>query len=108
MLNGLVNEALFAWWRSFPRPGQVIYFDVDPATAWRRSGEGARLNSLEYYGETPTWEGFRRYQTDLARLMAKEVGPVPTDVLGEHDGVEQVIGAMSGITRRDDAVRLGG
>lgn len=103
VLTGLVNEFLFAWWRSFPRPRQVIYLDVDPATAWRRSGEGSQLNFFEHYGDAPTWESFRRFQTDLRRLMVSEIGPVPMEVLGESDGVGEVMDAIRRITRRDDA-----
>jgi thymidylate kinase len=107
VLSGLGNESLFAWWRSFPRPRQVIYLDVDPATAWRRSGEGSRLNSFEFYGDAPTWEGFRRFQIDLRRLMAEEIGAVPMDVLSESHGDSRVIDVMRRITRRDDAFGTG-
>ena len=108
VLTGLVSDSLFSWWRSFPRPGQVIYLDVDPATAWRRSGEGSQLNSFEHYGDVPTWEGFRRFQTDLGQLMVEEIGPVPTEVLREPEGVGQVIDVMSRIVRRADATGTGG
>jgi thymidylate kinase len=108
VLTGLVSDSLFGWWRSFPRPRQVIYLDVDPATAWRRSGEGSRLNSFEHYGDAPTWEGFRRFQADLGRLMVEEIGPVPTEVLSDCDGVGQVIDVLSTIVRRDDATGTGG
>jgi thymidylate kinase len=94
VLTGLVNEELFAWWRSFCQPRRVIYLDVRPETAWRRSGEGARLNPFEYYGTTPTWEGFRRFQTDLRRLMLTEVAPVPVTVLAESPDVEHTAGAI--------------
>jgi thymidylate kinase len=104
----LGNESLFAWWRSFPRPRQVIYLDVDPVTAWRRSGEGSRLNTFEHYGDVPTWEGFRRFQADLRRLMAEEIGAIPVDVLSESDGDSRVIDVMSRITRRGDATGTGG
>lgn len=107
MLTGLVNEPLFAWWRSFPRPRQVIYLDVDPATAWRRSGEGYQLNAFEYYGDTPTWESFRRFQTDLRRVMVEEIGSIPMEELSESDGAGRVIDVMRKIPRRDDATRTG-
>lgn len=108
VLTGLANEFLFAWWRSFPRPRQVIFLDVDPAIAWRRSGEGSQLNPFEHYGDAPTWEGFRRFQTDLRRLMIEEIGPVPMQVLSESDGVGQVIDVVRRIMRRDDATGTGG
>ena len=97
-LTGVVSESLFDWWRSFPQPEQVFYIDVDPETAWRRSGEGARLNAFEFYGDAPTWPGFQRFQTDLRRLMAEEIAPAPMEVVsspsevlarmwkGNHDG----------------------
>jgi len=108
VLTGLVNEELFTWWRSFPQPRRVIYLDVEPETAWRRSGEGARLNPFEYYGTIPTRERFHRFQTDLRQLMVKEVGTVPVSVLGEPDSVDQVANAIQQIIRRDDAAELGG
>lgn len=100
VLKGLVNEQLFAWWRSFPPPTQVIYLDVDPETAWLRSGEGSLLNPFEYYGTVPTLDGFRRFQTDLRRLMMREVGSVPVTVLSAPSGVGQTVDAIRQITRR--------
>lgn len=106
VLTGLVNESLFLWWRSFPRPRQVIYLDVDPATAWRRSGEGSRLNLFEHYGDTPTWESFRRFQVDLRRLMAEEIGPIPMEVISDADGDGQVIDVLTRVTKSfDDRVQ---
>jgi thymidylate kinase len=95
VLTGMVNESLFAWWRSFPRPRQVIYLDVDPATAWRRSDGGTRLNFFEHYADTPTWESFRQFQADLRRLMLQEIGPIPLEPVTEPDGVEQVMDLVS-------------
>lgn len=108
VLKGLVNESIFAWWRSFPPPTRVIYLDVDPETAWLRSGEGLRLNPFEYYGEAPTREGFHRFQADLRRLMLREVGPLPVNVLTASGGVGQAVDEIRRITRRDHAVAYAG
>ncbi len=106
VLTGLVNEHLFAWWRTFPQPSQVIYVDIDPDTAWRRSDHGARLNPFEYYGTVPTRAGFRDFQADLRRLMISEIGVVPMTVLDEPDRVEQTLTALRRTMRRDDAARV--
>jgi hypothetical protein len=103
MLTDLVNEELFAWWRSFPQPQRVIYLDVDPETAWRRSDEGARLNQFEHYGATPTFGGFWQFQTDLRELMVQELGAVPMTVLHEPDSVGRVVTAVRRIARNDSA-----
>lgn len=107
-LAGLAGEALFGCWRSFPRPRRVIYLDTSPATTWQRSGEGAQLNPFEHYGDVPSWENFRRFQTDLRRVMLREAGAVPVAVLSEMDSVERVLDEMRRIRRRDDAARTGG
>ena len=108
LLKGLVNDQLFAWWRSFPPPARVIYLDVDPETAWVRSGKGSRLNSFEYYGTAPTWEGFRRFQTDLRELMLREVGPVAVEMLPAQRGVGPTVEAIRRIARRDYVVEVVG
>ena len=113
MLTGLVNEEMFAWWRSFPRPRQVIYLDVDSEIAWRRSGNGAQLNRFEYYwdrhdGGRPRPEDFHRFQTDLRSLMLAEVGTVPLTVLSGRHGVEQLADTVERIARSGDGTRVGG
>lgn len=108
ILKGLINESLFAWWRSFPPPRQVIYLDVDPDTAWLRSGEGARLNPFEYYGEAPSREGFRRFQTDLRELMLREAGGTTVRMLAAPFGIEQAVATVRDVTRRDHAVGIVG
>jgi thymidylate kinase len=100
LLAGLVNHSMFAWWRSFPQPCRVVYLDVDPDEAWRRSGEGARLNRFEYHGARPTRDGFCRFQRELRQLMVEEVGAVPLTVLAGPDGVEAAAGAVHELTRR--------
>ncbi|WP_034261040.1 hypothetical protein [Actinospica robiniae] len=108
LLKGMVNEQLFAWWRSFPQPSRVIYLDVPPETAWKRSGQGSRLNPFEYYGAAPTWEGFRRFQTDLRELMLREVGAVAVDMPAPTQGVGPTVEAIRRITRRDHVVEVVG
>ena len=84
-LAGVADNPMFAWWRSFPRPRRVIYLDVPPQTAWRRSRQGADLNPLEHYGPRPEWDGFRRYQEDLAKVMREEIHGLPVTVIEEQD-----------------------
>ncbi|MFJ6676176.1 hypothetical protein ACIQMJ_34175 [Actinosynnema sp. NPDC091369] len=72
-LTGSPEHPLFAWWRSFPQPRGVVYLDVDPATAWSRSGAGAATNRLEHYGERVDEASFRAFQTDLRVAMLTEV-----------------------------------
>jgi hypothetical protein len=104
VLTGLVNEAIIAWWRSFPRPRRVIFLDVDPTTAWQRSEWGARLNAFEYYGETPTWEGFRQFQLDLRELLLREVGALPMNILPQTDDPQTSINAIRSLVRSDDVL----
>lgn len=93
-LAGAPDGPLFAWWRTFPQPRRVIYLDVPPETTWRRSGRGADLNLLEYYGARPEWDGFRRYQTDLAKIMRDEIQSLPVTVVGTHDRPEDTAAAI--------------
>lgn len=83
-LAGVPDEPLLTWWRSFPRPGRVIYLDVTPESAWRRSHDGAEVNCLEHYGPQPEPYGFKRYQTDLDRLVREEIRDLPVTVLAEQ------------------------
>ncbi|WP_399933370.1 hypothetical protein [Streptomyces kanamyceticus] len=74
-LLGLAGGPWPQYWRSMPRPRGVVLLDVDPATAWRRAGDGARLNPLEHYGATPHRDAFTRFQRDLrAELLAETQG----------------------------------
>ena len=58
----------------FPQPQQVIYLDVAPDDAWRRSGgRGQPVGALR---RTPRTGRVRDFQTDLRKLMLDEVrGP---------------------------------
>ncbi|WP_230646898.1 hypothetical protein [Bradyrhizobium sp. Leaf401] len=73
VLLGFVNESIFSLWRSLPRPTYIIYLDIDPELAWRRSSLGRALNRMEYYGSTPSRHGFDKFQLELRDLMLKEV-----------------------------------
>jgi thymidylate kinase len=64
-LFGLADWPWPQYWRSLPQPAGVVFLDVDPATAWRRAGEGAQLNPLEHYGPAPDERTFTRFQRDL-------------------------------------------
>ncbi|MFG3053165.1 hypothetical protein ACGFZP_19745 [Kitasatospora sp. NPDC048239] len=93
-LAGAHDSVLLSWWRSFPQPRRVVYLDVAPDSAWRRSGEGADLNCLEYYGDHPTWDGFSRYQTDLAKTMHDEIAHLPVTVIEAQERPEQTAAAI--------------
>lgn len=88
------EQPLFAWWRALPRPRQVVYLDVGPETAWRRAGEGARLNPMEYYGVPGgpvAYEDFAAFQTDLRAAMFEELGDVPVSVVHEQPDVAETV-----------------
>lgn len=93
-LAGAGESPLFAWWRTFPRPIRVLYLDVAPETAWQRSRQGADLNRLEHYGPQPDWNGFRRYQTDLAKVMRDEIQDLPVTVIEEMGRPEPTAAAI--------------
>ncbi|MFJ9516798.1 hypothetical protein ACIRPK_00770 [Kitasatospora sp. NPDC101801] len=84
-LAGAADSPLLGWWRSFPQPRRVLYLDVRPEVAWRRSKAGAGLNCLEYYGDRPSWDGFRRYQSDLGKTMHDEISHLPVTVVEQQD-----------------------
>ncbi|MFD0688725.1 hypothetical protein [Actinomadura fibrosa] len=96
-LTGLGDHPMYGWWRTFPQPGHVVFLDVAPATAWRRSGDGALLNGLEHYGTGAgrgAFESFRSFQADLRELLLAEVGHLPVSVLPESGDVEQAAKAV--------------
>ncbi|GAA4413528.1 hypothetical protein ACFQV2_31195 [Actinokineospora soli] len=98
LLTGLVNDALLGWWRTFPKPARVVYLDTDLAEAWRRSGDGQRLNRFEHYGDAPTWPGFRRFQTDLRERVFAEIRGLPVHVVPRGDARL----ALTALTGGDD------
>jgi thymidylate kinase len=93
-LAGLERHPLYTWWRSFPQPRGVIYLDVSPETAWRRSGRGARLNALEHFGDRPEWFGFESYQKNLGKLLLEETGRLPVTVVEERSGTAATTAAV--------------
>lgn len=93
-LAGAGESPLLDWWRTFPRPSRVIYLDVSPETTWQRSRQGADLNLLEHYGPQPDWDGFRRYQTDLAKVMRDEIQDLPVTVIEEMGRPEPTAAAI--------------
>jgi thymidylate kinase len=85
-LAGLVNEAFFDAWRAFPRPDRVLYLDVPPAVAWRRSGHGVRVNTWETGPGNAARDRFERFQSQLRAQLLAETAGVPTTVLdGDTD-----------------------
>ncbi|MFE7168821.1 hypothetical protein [Streptomyces sp. NPDC057616] len=93
-LAGLDENPMYAWWRSFPQPRAVIYLDVSPKSAWRRSGDGARLNRLEHYGTRPEWFAFESYQKNLRKLMLEEVRRLPVTMIGEQPSTARTAQAV--------------
>jgi thymidylate kinase len=84
-LVGATANPVFDWWRGFPQPRRVLFLDVGPDVAWRRSGEGARVNGLEHHGERADRESFTWFQTDLRTAMLDEVAHLPVDLLPPLD-----------------------
>jgi thymidylate kinase len=93
-LAGLDESRSYAWWRTFPQPRSVVYLEVSERNAWRRCGNGAEVNPMEYYGGRPLHEGFTAYQTDLDRLMSREVAHLPVSVVHEQDSVADTVSAV--------------
>ncbi|WP_228022775.1 hypothetical protein [Streptomyces acidicola] len=89
-LTGLDEHPLFDWWRSFPRPQQVIFLEVSAETAWRRCGEGRDLNPLEHYGQHGDRASFESFQADLNEALREEVRSLPVSFIGEQDQVSTV------------------
>ncbi|GAA2348510.1 hypothetical protein [Streptomyces cuspidosporus] len=101
-LAGLRDNPMFTWWRSFPQPRRVVFLDVSPAAAWRRSGNGAATNRLEYYGERPDRAGFAAFQTRLRRLMLDEVSHLPVTVIRARGDVVETARAIREVLSDED------
>jgi thymidylate kinase len=84
------DNPVFAWWRSFPQPRRVLYLDVTPHTAWRRSRAGTKANRLEHYGDCPNRTAFTAFQADLRTAMLDEVSHLPVTMVGGRDGVRRI------------------
>ncbi|EST39295.1 hypothetical protein N566_02720 [Streptomycetaceae bacterium MP113-05] len=98
-LLSMGNETLFSWWRSFPRPENVVLLDVLPHEAWRRSGQGEYANGMEHYGDEPAEGAFRTFQTDLRETLLNEVKDLDVTVVPQQDGVDEAVGAVERATR---------
>ncbi|MFJ7416058.1 hypothetical protein ACIQWZ_35420 [Streptomyces sp. NPDC098077] len=93
-MAGVQDSRIYSWWRSFPQPDQVVFLDVSAESAWRRRGDGAQLNVLEYDGATADWEGFERYQKNLRKLLLEEVGELPLTILREQPDADRAADAV--------------
>jgi thymidylate kinase len=93
-LAGVADNPMFAWWRSFPQPRRVVYLEVAPQTAWRRSERGGEANRLEHYGERPDRASFEFFQADLRKLMLEEVRHLPVTVIEEQVSVARTAQAV--------------
>ncbi|GAA2652740.1 hypothetical protein [Streptomyces lunalinharesii] len=100
-LAGVDRHPLFDWWRSFPQPQQVVFLGVSTATAWERSGEGAKTNLLEYYGERPDRASFEKFQSDLREALLDEVRHLPVTVVEEPDDVPRTVQMLGEVMGRD-------
>ncbi|MBL1103501.1 hypothetical protein JK361_02595 [Streptomyces sp. 5-8] len=100
-LAGAPDGPPLDWWRTFPQPRRIVYLDVRPETAWRRCGFGAELNVLEHYGPQPDWDGFRRYQSDLAKILHGEIQHLPVTVIPERDRPEQTVAEIREVLTRE-------
>ncbi|NUP36883.1 MAG: hypothetical protein HOY76_07635, partial [Streptomyces sp.] len=71
-------------------------------TAWRRSGNGAATNRLEYYGDRPDPKGFAAYQTKLRRLMLDEISHLPVTVIRAQGDIAQTAQAIRKVLSDED------
>ncbi|WP_030748211.1 hypothetical protein [Streptomyces sp. NRRL S-31] len=100
-LAGASDGPPLAWWRTFPQPRRILYLDVRPETAWQRCRFGADLNTLEHYGPRPGWDGFRRYQSDLAKTLHGEIQHLPVTVIPERDRQEDTAAEIREVLTRE-------
>jgi|GEM_PF-2968982 thymidylate kinase len=98
-LAGLVNEAFFDSWRAFPRPDRVLYLDVPPAVAWRRSGHGTRVNSWETRSGGVRRSRFEQFQRQLRDRLLAETAGVSTTVLDGDTDREAAVVAVEKLLR---------
>ena len=92
------TDAIVDWWRGLPQPREVLFVDVDPATAWARTA-GARTNRLEFYGDYADRDTFIGFQRDLRALMPAEVAHLPVDVLPAADVASTVLRVRQAVAR---------
>lgn len=93
-LAGVQGNPMYTWWRSFQQPQAVVYLDVSPESAWRRSADGTRLNPLEHHGARPEWPGFESYQKNLRKLLLEEVRDLPVTIIEEQPSVGRAADAV--------------
>lgn len=97
-LLGVEHQPIFDYWRSFPRPRGVLYVDVPPEVAWRRTGQGSTVNAFEHHGATARQAGFTRLQSELRAAALAEVGDVPvTMVEGAADPDEVMASVLTAL-----------
>ncbi|WP_406184862.1 hypothetical protein [Streptomyces sp. NBC_01006] len=93
-MAGVRDSRMYSWWRSFPQPSGVVFLDVSPESAWRRRGDGARLNALEYDGQDGSWAEFESYQRNLRKLLLEEVRELPVTMLPEQPDADRAAEAV--------------
>ncbi|MFE2143763.1 hypothetical protein ACFXA3_18845 [Streptomyces sp. NPDC059456] len=93
-MAGVADSRMYSWWRSFPQPAGVVFLDVSAGSAWRRRGDGARLNALEYDGDDGAWPEFESYQRNLRKMLLEEVREVPVTMLGEQPDAARAAAAV--------------
>lgn len=71
---GIVDERIFAEWRSLPRPDHVIILSLAPERAYERTQ--GRLNAFEHLPGAPDREGFIAFQEVVQRLLRAEIGTI--------------------------------
>jgi thymidylate kinase len=95
------SDALVGWWRGLPQPREVLFLDVDPATAWARASAGTRMNWLEFYGDHPDRDGFVTFQRDLRTALLAELAHLPVRMLPEADVAGTVGRVREAVARAD-------
>ncbi|WP_320777048.1 hypothetical protein [Streptomyces sp. CRN 30] len=100
-LAGADSHPMFDWWRTFPQPRQVLFLEVSPETAWKRCGEGAAANALEFYGQEPDRPAFEKFQSDLRQAMWEEVQHLPVTVVEEQDHVSRTVRILGEVMGRE-------
>ncbi|MET7422528.1 hypothetical protein [Dactylosporangium sp. NPDC005555] len=93
-LLGIEHAPTFNYWRSFPRPAAVVYVDVPPSVAWKRSGCGALINRFEHHGRVADRESFSLLQADLRTELLTEVGDVPLRIVDGCAPPDTVVAAL--------------
>ncbi|WP_378731884.1 hypothetical protein [Nocardia brasiliensis] len=105
-LVGAGDHPIFTWWRTLPAPQHVVYLDVSPETAWRRSGFGSRLNPMEQRDAAVAtgepYADFATFQIALRAAMLDEIADVPVTVVHEQPGVAETVAAVRKVLQDSD------